>query len=69
MSVAETSADPAVAEIVARVLGARPRLGPVRLVAVDGPAVPGLVFGYGAVTLPEIGEGLRRLRRVVGRGA
>lgn len=37
--------------------------------AVDGPAVPGLVFGYGAVTLPEIGEGLRRLRRVVGRGA
>lgn len=41
MSVAETSADPAVAEIVARVLGARPRLGPVRLVAVDGPAGSG----------------------------
>ncbi|MFB4308055.1 hypothetical protein [Actinomadura sp. GTD37] len=29
--------------------------------AVDGPAAPGLVFGYGAVTLPEIDAGLRAL--------
>ncbi|MGP4027800.1 hypothetical protein [Actinomadura sp. 3N407] len=33
--------------------------------AVTGPPVRGLVFGYGAVTPPEIGEGLRRLRRFV----
>lgn len=31
--------------------------------AVTGPPVRGLVFGYGAVTVPEIGEGLHRLRR------
>ncbi|MEU8796807.1 PLP-dependent aminotransferase family protein [Spirillospora sp. NPDC048819] len=33
--------------------------------AVTGPPVRGLVFGYGAATVPEIGEGLRRLRRFV----
>ncbi len=33
--------------------------------AVTGPVTPGLVFGYGAIALPEIGEGLRRLRPVV----
>jgi GntR family transcriptional regulator / MocR family aminotransferase len=33
--------------------------------AVAGPVTPGLVFGYGAIALPEIGEGLRRLRPVV----
>jgi hypothetical protein len=35
--------------------------------AVTGPVMPGLVFGYGAIALPEIGEGLRRLGPVVDR--
>jgi GntR family transcriptional regulator/MocR family aminotransferase len=29
---------------------------------VDGPAVPGFAFGYGAIALDDIAEGLRRVR-------
>lgn len=35
--------------------------------AVTGPPVPGLVFGYGAVALSEIDEGIRRLCHVLPR--
>ncbi|QKW34979.1 PLP-dependent aminotransferase family protein [Actinomadura sp. NAK00032] len=54
------------AAIAARALGAGVGLFPLSEFAVTGPAVPGLVFGYGAVELPAIEAGLRRLRAVAG---
>ncbi|NKZ05639.1 MocR-like pyridoxine biosynthesis transcription factor PdxR [Actinomadura latina] len=53
------------AAIAARALGAGIGLFALSEFAVTGPAVPGLVFGYGAVPLPRIDAGLRRLREVV----
>lgn len=51
--------------IAARALGAGIGLFALSEFAVTGPAVPGLVFGYGAVPRTQIGAGLRRLREVV----
>ncbi|MFA1547326.1 MocR-like pyridoxine biosynthesis transcription factor PdxR [Actinomadura chokoriensis] len=57
------------AAIAAKALEAGIGLFALSEFAVTGPAVPGLVFGYGAVTLPAIDTGLRRLGGIVAGAA
>ncbi|TDD82425.1 PLP-dependent aminotransferase family protein [Actinomadura darangshiensis] len=54
------------AAVAAKALGAGIGLFALSEFAVSGPSAPGLVFGYGAVTPPEIDAGMRRLRTVLG---
>ncbi|WP_433478113.1 PLP-dependent aminotransferase family protein [Spirillospora sp. CA-142024] len=53
------------AAIAAKALDAGVGLFALSEFAVSAPAAPGLVFGYGAVTPPEIEDGMRRLREIL----